>query len=116
LIDLYRRFERSLCGCGSIIKLFFKLLIHATKSLGDLSCPTDVFQSAFNRPVQWRTSCASPLLPRDASGLSDSVPPVKFVRQEPPELLGSGALHNDASRNEVLSHFLIGNDFVECLV
>ena len=30
--------------------------IDTTKSLGDLSCPTDVFQSAFDGPVRWRTS------------------------------------------------------------
>jgi hypothetical protein len=53
---------------------------------------------------------------RDASGLSDSVPPFGFVRQESPEFFGSGALDNYASRDEMLSHVLIGNDFIECLV
>ena len=51
------------------------------------------------------------LLSRDANGLSHSVPPLGFARYEPPEFFGGRALYNYASRNKVLSHFLIGNDF-----
>jgi hypothetical protein len=64
----------------------------------------------------WASTGVKSLLSRDASCLSDSVPPLGFVRQEPPEFLGSGALHNYASRNEMVTYFLISNDFVERLV